>query len=502
MELDSVFSNLALGFSVALSAQNLFWCLMGALIGTAIGVLPGVGPVATMALLLPVTYFLTPEGALIMLAGIYYGAQYGGSTTAILVNLPGEASSVVTALDGYAMAKQGRAGPALAIAALGSFFAGTVATFAIVLAAPPLTKLAQQFAPADYFSLMVLGLVLAVVMASGSIVKAMGMIFLGMLLGLVGTDVNTGNTRFTFGIGDLFDGIGFVIVAMGVFGIAEIIKNLGNPERRDLVSSKIEGLMPTKADFMRCQGPVLRGTLLGGMLGILPGGGAVLASFASYSLEKKLSKTPEQFGKGMIEGVAGPEAANNAAAQTSFIPMLTLGIPSNAVMAMMIGGMMIHGIVPGPQVMEQKPGLFWGMIVSMWLGNAMLVVLNLPLIGMWVKMLLVPYRLLSIAILFFCCIGVYSLNNLWSEVLFMAFFGVLGYLFVRFGCEPAPLLLGFLLGPLMEVYMRRAMLLSRGDPMVFLERPLSLTFLAISAVVLVLVFMPNFKKAREEAFQE
>jgi len=341
-----------------------------------------------------------------------------------------------------------------------------------------------------------------VVMASGSIVKAMGMIFLGMLLGLVGTDVNTGNTRFTFGIGDLFDGIGFVIVAMGVFGIAEIIKNLGNPERRDLVSSKIEGLMPTKADFMRCQGPVLRGTLLGGMLGILPGGGAVLASFASYSLEKKLSKTPEQFGKGMIEGVAGPEAANNAAAQTSFIPMLTLGIPSNAVMAMMIGGMMIHGIVPGPQVMEQKPGLFWGMIVSMWLGNAMLVVLNLPLIGMWVKMLLVPYRLLSIAILFFCCIGVYSLNNLWSEVLFMAFFGVLGYLFVRFGCEPAPLLLGFLLGPLMEVYMRRAMLLSRGDPMVFLERPLSLTFLAISAVVLVLVFMPNFKKAREEAFQE
>jgi TctA family transporter len=502
MDFGSILSNLALGFSVALSLKNLFWCLAGALIGTAIGVLPGVGPVATMALLLPVTYFLTPEGALIMLAGIYYGAQYGGSTTAILVNLPGEASSVVTALDGYAMARQGRAGPALAIAALGSFFAGTVATFLIVLAAPPLTKLAQQFAPADYFSLMVLGLVLAVVMASGSVIKAMGMIFLGMLLGLVGTDVNTGNTRFTFGIGDLFDGIGFVIVAMGIFGVGEIINNLGNPERRDLVSSKISGLMPTMEDLKKCFGPVLRGTGIGSMLGILPGGGAVLASFASYSVEKKLSDTPDQFGKGMIEGVAGPESANNAAAQTSFIPMLTLGIPSNAVMAMMIGGMMIHGIVPGPQVMEQKPGLFWGMIVSMWLGNLMLLVLNLPLIGIWVKMLLVPYRLLSIAIMFFCCVGVYSLNNLSSEVLFMAFFGVLGYVFIRLGCEPAPLLLGFLLGPLMEVYMRRAMLLSRGDPWVFLQRPLSLAFLILSALVLLFIIMPNIRKAREQAFQE
>ncbi len=502
MDFGQVIDNLALGFSVALSFKNLFWCLMGAFIGTAIGVLPGVGPVATMALLLPVTYFLTPEGALIMLAGIYYGAQYGGSTTAILVNLPGEASSVVTALDGYAMARQGRAGPALAIAALGSFFAGTVATFLIVLAAPPLTKLAQQFAPADYFSLMVLGLVLAVVMASGSVVKAMGMIFLGMLLGLVGTDVNTGNTRFTFGIGDLFDGIGFVIVAMGLFGIGEIINNLGNPERRDLVSSKIAGLMPTLADLKTSAMPILRGTAIGSLLGILPGGGAVLASFSSYSIEKKLSKTPEKFGTGMIEGVAGPEAANNAAAQTSFIPMLTLGIPSNAVMAMMIGGMMIHGIVPGPQVMEQKPGLFWGMIVSMWIGNLMLLVLNLPLIGMWVKMLLVPYRLLSIAILFFCCIGVYSLNNLATEVLFMAFFAVLGYVFIKLGCEPAPLLLGFLLGPLMEVYMRRAMLLSRGDPWVFLQRPLSLTFLIVSGIVLLFIFMPNIRKARETAFQE
>ena len=497
-----VFSNLALGFSVALSLQNLFWCFMGAFIGTAIGVLPGVGPVATMALLLPVTYFLTPEGALIMLAGIYYGAQYGGSTTAILVNLPGEASSVVTALDGYAMAKQGRAGPALAIAALGSFFAGTVATFLIVLAAPPLTKVAQQFAPADYFSLMILGLVLAVVMASGSVLKALCMIFLGMLLGLVGTDVNTGNTRYTFGIGDLFDGIGFVIVAMGIFGMAEIIQNLADTERRDLVSSKIDGLMPTRKDLAESALPILRGTILGSLLGILPGGGAVLASFVSYSVEKKLSATPELFGKGMIAGVAGPESANNAAAQTSFIPMLTLGIPSNAVMAMMVGGMMIHGIVPGPQVMEQNPGLFWGMIVSMWLGNLMLLVLNLPLIGIWVKMLMVPYRLLAIAIMFFCCIGVYSLNNLWTEVWMMAFFGMLGYVFLKFGCEPAPLLLGFLLGPLMEVYMRRAMLLSRGDPWIFVERPLSLTFLVISGLVLLFLVLPSIKSARQEAFQE
>jgi len=497
-----LFNNLILGFSVALSLQNLMYCFIGVFLGTLIGVLPGIGPLATIAMLLPLTFNVSAVSALIMLSGIYYGAQYGGSTTAILVNLPGEASSVVTALDGYAMARQGRAGPALAIAAIGSFFAGTVATFAIVLAAPPLTKLAQQFAPADYFSLMVLGLVCAIVMASGSIIKAFGMIFLGMLLGLVGTDVNTGNTRFTFGFSDLFDGIGFVIVAMGLFGIAEIINNLGNVERRDLVSSKISGLMPTKEDLKRCIAPILRGTALGGLLGILPGGGAVLASFSSYSVEKKLSKTPEMFGKGMIEGVAGPESANNAAAQTSFIPMLTLGIPSNAVMAMMIGGMMIHGIIPGPQVMEQKPGLFWGMIVSMWLGNMMLLVLNLPLIGIWVKMLLVPYRLLSIAIMFFCCIGVYSLNNLSTEVHFMAFFGFLGYIFIKLGCEPAPLLLGFLLGPLMEVYMRRAMLLSRGDPMVFLERPLSLSFLLIAATLLLFVILPNIRKARQEAFQE
>ena len=502
MELSQLAANLALGLSVAGTLQNLCWCLVGALVGTAVGVLPGVGPVATMALLLPATFLLPPEGALIMLAGIYYGAQYGGSTTAILINLPGESSSVVTALDGYQMARQGRAGPALAVAALGSFFAGTVATILIALAAPPLTALAQQFAPADYFSLMTLGLVFAIVLASGSVIKAIGMIFLGMLLGLVGTDVNTGNTRFTFGIDDLFDGIGFVPLAMGVFGIAEIISNLTNTERRDLVSSKVSNLWPSAEDFRRSIGPVLRGTALGSLLGILPGGGAVLASFSAYTMEKKFSKTPEKFGTGMIEGVAGPESANNAAAQTSFIPMLTLGIPSNAVMAMMIGGMMIHGIIPGPQVMEQKPGLFWGMIVSMWFGNLMLVVLNLPLIGIWVWMLRVPYRLLSIAILFFCCIGVYSLNNSGSEVLFISFFGIFGYLLMKLGCEPAPLLLGFLLGPMMETYLRRAMLLSRGDPWIFLQRPLSLSFLLLAVVLLAFVIAPNVRKARELAFKE
>jgi putative tricarboxylic transport membrane protein len=502
MELSNLVDNLALGFSVAFSMQNLFWCLMGAFVGTAVGVLPGVGPSATMALLLPATYFLPAESALIMLAGIYYGSQYGGSTTSILVNLPGEAASVVTCLDGHQMARNGRAGPALAIAAIGSFFAGTVATIIIAAAAPPLTRLAQQFAPADYFSLMVLGLVFAVVLARGSVLKAVGMIFLGMLLGLVGTDVNTGNTRFTFGIDDLFDGLGFVPLAMGVFGIAEIIANLANQERRDLVSAKVTGLMPTREDLRRSVGPILRGTGLGSFLGILPGGGAVLASFSSYTVEKRLSKTPEKFGTGMIEGVAGPESANNAAAQTSFIPMLTLGIPSNAVMALMIGGMMIHGIIPGPQVMEQKPGLFWGMIASMWLGNLMLVVLNLPLIGIWVRMLLVPYRLLAVAIMFFCCIGVYSLNNSANEVLFICFFGVIGYILMKLDCEPAPLLLGFLLGPMMEVYMRRAMLLSRGDPFVFFQRPLSVGFLICATVLLIFIVLPNVRKAREVAFRE
>jgi len=502
VELSDLGSNLALGFSVALSWQNLFYCFVGAVVGTAIGVLPGVGPVATMALLLPVTYYLPAEGALIMLAGIYYGAQYGGSTTAILVNLPGESSAVVTCLDGYAMARQGRAGPALAIAAIGSFFAGTVATLLIALAAPPLTRLALQFGPADYTSLMILGLVTAVVMAHGSVIKAIGMILLGLLLGIVGTDVNTGALRYTFGVDILFDGINFVPIAMGVFGLNEIMANLTNKQRRDLISAKITGLMPTRKDIKDSFGAMVRGTGLGSVLGILPGGGAVLASFAAYTLEKRISKTPEKFGTGMIQGVAAPESANNAAAQTSFIPMLTLGIPSNAVMAMMVGGMMIHGIVPGPQVMTEKPGLFWGMIASMWLGNLMLVVFNLPLVGIWVKMLTVPYRLLSVAILFFCCIGVYSLNNSAQEVLLIALFGVVGYLFHKLDCEAAPMLLGFILGPMMETYLRRAMLLSRGDASVFVTSPLSLTFLIMSALLLLVVILPAIRRTRAQAFQQ
>ena len=488
MELSDLGSNLYLGLSVALTMQNLFWCFVGAVVGTAIGVLPGVGPVATMALLLPVTYYLPAEGALIMLAGSYYGAQYGGSTTAILVNLPGESSSVITCLDGYAMARQGRPGPALAIAAIGSFFAGTVATILIAVAAPPLTKVAQQFGPADYCSLMVLGLVTAVVMAHGSVIKAVGMILLGLLLGIVGTDVNTGALRYTFGIDILFDGVNFVPIAMGVFGLNEIMANLTNKQRRDLLSSKISGLMPTRKDLKESFPAMLRGT--------------VLASFAAYTLEKRISKTPEKFGTGMIQGVAAPESANNAAAQTSFIPMLTLGIPSNAVMAMMVGGMMIHGIIPGPQVMTEKPGLFWGMIASMWIGNLMLVVFNLPLVGIWVKMLMVPYRLLSIAILFFCCIGVYTLNNSADEVLLIALFGVIGYLFHKLDCEAAPMLLGFILGPMMETYLRRAMLLARGDATVFVTSPLSLSFLILAALLLLIVILPAVRRKREQAFQE
>ncbi|MBI4966645.1 MAG: tripartite tricarboxylate transporter permease [Rhodospirillales bacterium] len=494
--------NLSLGFGAALSPANLLYCLIGALLGTLIGVLPGVGPIATIAMLLPITFKLSPLAALIMLAGIYYGAQYGGSTTAILVNMPGESSSVVTCLDGYQMARQGRAGPALAIAALGSFFAGCVATLIIALFAPVLAELALKFGPAEYFSLMVLGLLAAVVLASGSVLKAVGMVILGLLLGLVGTDVNSGMARFTFGLTDLSDGIGFVAVAMGLFGLTEIIINLEHPERQPQVTAKVSHLWPTKADFKAAWKPVLRGTALGSILGILPGGGALLASFSAYTLEKKIAKDPSRFGKGAIEGVAAPEAANNAGAQTSFIPLLTLGIPSNAVMALMVGAMMIQGVAPGPQVMTERPQLFWGVITSMWIGNLMLVILNLPLVGMWVKLLKVPYRLLYPAILMFCAIGVYSVSNNAFDVGMIALFGLLGLLFFKLGCEPAPLLLGFILGPFMEEYLRRALLLSRGDATVFLTRPISLGFLIASALLLLTIVAPAFRKLREEAFVE
>jgi TctA family transporter len=493
---------LALGFDVALTAQNVLYCFTGVLLGTLIGVLPGLGPVATIAMLLPATYPLPPVSALIMLAGIYYGAQYGGSTTAILVNLPGESSAVVTCLDGHAMARQGRAGPALAIAAIGSFFAGTVATLLLAVFAPPLAELAFKFGPAEYFSLMVLGLLAAVVLARGSLLKAVAMIILGLLLGIVGADVNTGLFRFTFGVPELQDGIDFVVVAMGLFGFSEIIANLERRRSTQVSVASVTSLMPTKDDWKRAWGAVLRGTGIGSVLGVLPGGGAVLGSFAAYTLEKKISREPQHFGQGAIEGVAGPESANNAGAQTSFIPMLTLGLPSNAVMALMIGAMTIHGITPGPQVMSERPELFWGMIASMWIGNVLLVVLNLPLIGVWVKLLSVPYRLLYPAILLFCCIGVYSINNSTVDVVIALFFGALGYLFIKFDCEPAPLLLGFVLGPMMEENLRRALVLSRGDATVFFTRPLSLGLLIVAAALLVVVVFPAVRKTREEAFQD
>ena len=495
-------SNVALGFGVAFSFQNLLYALLGCMVGTLIGVLPGIGPVATIAMLLPITFHLPPTASLIMLAGIYYGAQYGGSTTSILVNLPGEASSVVTCLDGYQMARRGRAGAALSISAVGSFFAGTVGTIIIVIFAEPLTRMAQKFGPADYCSLMALGLVAAVVLASGSVLKAIAMVFLGLLFGLVGTDVNTGAQRFTFDIPELSDGIDFAPIAMGLFGIAEIVVNLEKHLERRGGAIRVGSLWPTREEIRRAVPAALRGTALGSLLGVLPGGGPTLGAFSSYTLEKRISRNPGEFGKGAVEGVAAPEAANNAAAQTSFIPMLTLGIPSNAVMALMVGAMIIQGIQPGPEVMTKKPELFWGMIASMWIGNLMLVVINLPMIGMWVKLLTVPYRFLAPAILLFCCIGAYSLQNSTFHVLQVALFGVLGYVFVRLGCEGAPFLLGLVLGPQMEEYFRRAMLLSRGDAMVFLERPISLGLLITTALLLVLMALPSIKKAREDAFQE
>src|SRR4051812_13429838 len=496
-------SNLALGFSVALHWNNILYCLVGCLLGTLIGVLPGIGPIATISMLLPATFVLPPVSALIMLAGIYYGAQYGGSTTAILVNLPGEVSSVVTCLDGYQMARQGMAGKALGVAALGSFFAGSVATLLIAAFAPPLAELALKFGPADYFSLMVLGLIAAVVLAHGSLIKAIAMIILGLLMGLIGTDVNSGVARYSFGLPELIDGVGIGTIAMGMFGFSEIIRNLEQgEEHREVFTKSIHGLWPNWKDIKQSTPAVIRGTILGSALGILPGGGPVLGSFSAYTLEKKLAKDPSRFGKGAIEGVAAPESANNAAAQTSFIPLLTLGIPSNPTMALMIGAMIIHGIQPGPQIMTAKPDLFWGMIASMWVGNFMLVVLNLPLIGMWVKLLTVKYDYLFPAILIFCCIGVYSISNAPMDVLLAALFGFIGYTFIKLEMEPAPLLLGFVLGPMMEENLRRALLLSRGEASVFFTRPISLTLLILSAILLLIVVSPAIAKKREEAFQE
>jgi TctA family transporter len=492
-----LFGNLIFGFEVALSWQNLAYCLIGVTVGTLIGVLPGIGPLGTIAILLPITYGVPPEGALIMLAGIYYGAKYGGSTTAILVNLPGETSAVITCIDGYQMARQGRAGPALAIAAIGSFFAGTVGTLLIALFGPPLAEVALKFGSPEYFSLMLMGLVAAAVLAQGDIVKSLAMVAMGLLFGSVGSDVNTGIQRFSFGLPELSDGIGFIVLAVGVFAIGEIISNLGGSEARSVFTAKVSNLFPSKDDLKRSIGPILRGTALGSFFGVLPGTGPAIASFGAYMLEKRLAKDPDRFGKGAIEGVAAPEAANNADAQCKFIPMLTLGLPASGVMALMLGALTIQGIQPGPEVMTARPELFWGLIASMWIGNLMLVVLNLPMIGIWVKLLRVPYRLLFPAIMAFSAIGIYSVNGSSFEIYLTALFGIFGFICMRLGFPLAPMLLGYVLGPMMEENLRRSMLQAGGDPTVFLTRPLSLAFIVATVLILLVMVVPAVRKRRE-----
>ena len=497
-----VLSNIGLGLSVAATFQNLLYCLIGAFLGTVVGVLPGIGPVTTVAMLMPISFTLEPVSALIMMAGIYYGAQYGGSTTAILINIPGEASSVVTSLDGHQMARQGRAGPALGMAALGSFFAGTVATFVIAFGAPPLAKLALQFGPAEYFSLMLCGLIAAVVLARGSIIKAIAMVVLGLIFGLAGSDVNSGIRRFTFGFQGLADGVEFVALSMAIYGVAEVIVNLEKKAGETSLAGNVGKVLPSWADIRHCIPSVLRGTTLGSVLGVLPGGGALLAAFSAYTLEKKVASHPRNFGHGDIRGVAAPESANNAGAQTSFIPMLTLGIPSNPTMALMIGALMVHGITPGPRVMTDRPDLFWGVVASMWLGNAMLVILNLPMVGIWVRLLRMPYRLMFPAIVGFCCVGTYTINGNVTDIAVLAFITLFGYLCLKLDCEPAPLILGFVLGPMMEENLRRALLLSRGDPMIFVNTPISLGFLIAAGLLLLVVAAPAIRKKREEAMVE
>jgi TctA family transporter len=489
--------NLVLGFSVALTLQNLLYCFIGVFLGTMIGVLPGIGPLATMAMLLPLTMALPPISALIMLAGIYYGSDYGGSTTAILVNLPGEGSSVVTLLDGHPMAKQGRAGAALSIAAMGSFFAGCVGTLLIALVGPPLAYIALKFNSPEYFSLMVMALVCASVIGTGSLLKSLAMVCAGLLVGIVGTDVSSGKMRFNFGIPELSDGVGVAVVAMGLFGMTEIIRNLAGPHMTQTISSaKIQNLMPRWEDLKISFGPMLRGSSIGAIFGPLPGLGGTASAFTSYLVEKKLAKDPSRFGKGAIEGVAGPESANNACAQTTFVPMLTLGVPGSASMALMLGAMIMHGITPGPQVMTSRPDLFWGLIASMWIGNGLLLVLNLPLIGIWVRLLRVPYRLLFPIIMTMMGIGIYSLNNSGTDVLLMALFGFVGYILAKLGCSFPPLILAMVLGPLLEENLRRSLLLSEGDPTVFFTRPISGAFMVATVVLLVLFTVPALRKKR------
>lgn len=487
---------LGIGFSVALQPVNLFYCFVGVFIGTLVGVLPGIGPVGAMSLLLPTTFKATPEAAIIMLAGIYYGAMYGGSTTSILVNIPGEAASVVTCLDGYQMARQGRAGPALGIAAFGSFIAGTLSILGLMLLAPPLSKFALRFGPPEYFTLMVLGLTILIYLAHGSMSKALIMAAFGIILGLVGLDSINARPRFTFGKMELIDGVGLVPVVMGLFGISEVLLNIEQVVRRDVLKARVKGLLPTAKDWRDSSGPIARGSLLGFFLGILPGGGAVISSFISYAVEKRISKHPERFGTGAIEGVAGPESANNAATGGAFIPLMTLGIPPNVIMAMLLGAFMIHGVTPGPLMMKQNPGIFWGVIVSMYIGNIMLLILNLPLITIWVQVLKVPYKILFPLILLFCLIGVYSVNNVVFDIYLMLIFGIMGYLMKKFGYEGAPLVLAFVLGPLMENNLRKSLIISQGDFSIFFTRPLAAASLILALFLLISPLIPGLGKKR------
>jgi putative tricarboxylic transport membrane protein len=492
-----IFQSVLYGFQVALEPLNLVYCFFGVLIGTLVGVLPGLGPAAAIALLLPATFKVTPVSATIMLAGIYYGAMYGGSTTSILVNIPGEAASVVTCLDGYQMARRGRAGPALGIAAFGSFIAGTFAVVALSVVGPYLAKIALKFGPPEYFALMLVGIMVLTFLTSGSMVKALMTAAVGLLLAGVGMDPISGKYRFTFNLHILFDGVGLVPVVMGLFGVAEILSNLERRISRDVVKARIGSLWPSREDWLASKGPMARGTLLGFFVGTLPGGGAVISSFASYALEKRLSKHPERFGKGAIEGVAGPEAANNAAAGGAFIPLLTLGIPPNVILALLLGAFIIHGLQPGPLLMTQNPDVFWGIVASMYIGNVMLLVLNMPLIGMWVQVLKVPYPLLFPLILMFCIVGVFSSNAAVFDVFVMVLFGAIGYLMRKFGYEPAPLVLAFVLGPLLENNLRKALILSRGDFWTFVERPISGTCLLLAAVMLIIPLLPALARRRE-----
>ena len=489
---------IGLGFSVALQPQNLFYCFVGVFIGTLIGVLPGIGPVGAMSLLLPATFKSTPEASIIMLAGIYYGAMYGGSTTSILVNIPGEAASVVTCLDGYQMARKGRAGPALGMSAFASFIAGTFSIVGLMLLAPPLSRVAIAFGPAEYFSLMVLGLTILIYLAHGSMAKALLLAAFGIVLGLIGLDSINARPRLTFDRMELVDGIGLVPIVMGLFGVAEVLLNIEQTVTREVFDTRIKGLLPSAADWAASKWPLVRGSLVGFFLGILPGGGAVIASFLSYALEKRVSRHPEQFGKGAIEGVAAPEAANNAATGGAFIPLLTLGVPPNVVMALLLGAFMIHGVQPGPLMMKQNPGLFWGVIASMYIGNAMLLVLNLPLIGIWVQVLKIPYKILFPLILLFCLIGVYTVSNSIFDIYVMIAFGVVGYLMKKFEYEGAPLVLAFVLGPLMENNLRKALILSQGNFSFFFTRPISAACLALAVFLLVSPLFPALGRKRDQ----